>query len=151
MAKLRSKKWVVYAKAPFSSPETVLDYLGRYTHRVAISNHRIVAIANGNVTFFYRDRKTGEQRPMTLEAEEFIRRFLLHVLPNGFHRVRHFGFLANHGKKKFLARCFRLLGATTAASEAAPSAPVTPPRCPNCGVGVMIVCRQLQPMILDSS
>jgi hypothetical protein len=153
-AKLRSKKWVVYAKAPFSSPETVLDYLGRYTHRVAISNHRIVDIADGNVTFLYRDRQTGQHRPMTLNAEEFIRRFLLHVLPKAFQRVRHFGFLANRSKKKALARCIQLLVATTTVrQEPQPSAAATPQptRCPNCGLGVMVVCGPLQPRFFDSS
>ena len=151
-AKLRSKKWVVYAKRPFSSPETVLEYLGRYTHRVAISNHRIVAIADGHVTFLYRDRKTVQQRQMTLDAGEFIRRFLLHVLPNAFQRVRHFGFLANRAKKKSLARCIQLLGATNADSGPTPSTGEGIfPRCPICGQGAMIICGPLQSTILDSS
>ena len=85
---LKRKKWVVYAKRPFGSPETVLEYLGRYTHRVAISNHRIQSVADGKVTFLYRGRKGDTSRPsMTLDAGEFIRRFLPHVLPAGFQRV----------------------------------------------------------------
>jgi hypothetical protein len=90
---------VVYAKKPFGSPHTVLDYLGRYTHRVALSNDRIVQIENGQVTLSYRDRKDGNRKKtIPLKAHEFIRRFLLHVLPDGFVRVRHFGFLSNRSK-----------------------------------------------------
>lgn len=112
---LTRKQWVVYAKRPFSSPEKVLDYLGRYTHRVALSNNRILAVAESaegpRVTFAYRDRKHGDcARTMTLQADEFIRRFLLHVLPNGFMRIRHFGFLANRSRKQKLDRCRELLG-----------------------------------------
>ena len=102
-AVLRKKPWVVYAKKPFGSPVHVLDYLGRYTHRVALSNDRILSAHNGKVTFSYRDRKT-----MTLDAHEFIRRFLLHVIPKGFVRVRHFGFLANRSKS-LLSKCRQLL------------------------------------------
>src|SRR3990172_44598 len=92
---LGKKNWVVYAKKPFGSPQTVLDYLGRYTHRVALSNNRILAVENGQVTFSYRDRRDKDRlKSMPLDAEQFIRRFLLHVLPDGFIRIRHFGFLA---------------------------------------------------------
>ena len=108
--KLSAKKWVVYARKPFSNPERVLDYLGRYTHRVAISNNRIIAIKEGKVSFHYRDRKTGKQKRMTLVAEEFIRRFLLHVLPESFVRIRHYGILANRTKKEELGCCRRLIG-----------------------------------------
>ena len=95
------KDWVVYAKKPFGSPQTVLDYLGRYTHRVALSNDRILAVDQGQVTLSYRDRKDGDRKKtLTLDAQEFIRRFLLHVLPEGFMRIRHFGFLANRPKNK---------------------------------------------------
>jgi len=108
---LAAKKWVVYAKRPFSVPDKVLDYLGRYTHRVAISNNRILSLDQGFVTFSYRDRRNANRlRSMTLESDEFIRRFLLHVLPDGFMRVRHFGFLANRSKKQNLAQCRELLG-----------------------------------------
>ena len=96
---LRKKPWIVYAKKPFGSPVHVLDYLGRYTHRVALSNDRILSAHNGEVTFSYRDRKDqNRKKTMTLDAHEFIRRFLLHVIPKGFVRVRHFGFLANRSK-----------------------------------------------------
>src|SRR5207247_7213530 len=107
----RQKSWVVYAKKPFGSPQTVLDYLGRYTHRVALSNNRILALENGQVTFSYRDRRDKDRlKSMALDAEEFTRRFLLHVLPDGFMRIRHFGFLANRTKKHALSQCRKLLG-----------------------------------------
>ena len=96
----RKKSWVVYAKKPFGSPQTVLDYLGRYTHRVALSNDRILNVQNGQVTLSYRDRKDGDRKkPLPLDAHEFIRRFLLHVLPDGFMRIRHFGFLGQSLQK----------------------------------------------------
>jgi len=106
---LRKKPWIVYAKKPFGSPVHVLDYLGRYTHRVALSNERILSAHNGKITFSYRDRKNHDQKKtMPLDAHEFIRRFLLHVIPKGFVRVRHFGFLANRSKG-LLAKCRQLL------------------------------------------
>src|SRR5512132_2413467 len=106
---LRKKPWVVYAKKPFGSPAHVLDYLGRYTHRVALSNDRILSAYNGEVTFSYRDRKDHDRKKtMPLDAHEFIPRFLLHVIPKGFMRVRHFGFLANRSKG-LLAKCRQLL------------------------------------------
>src|SRR6266545_7343581 len=106
----RRKSWVVYAKKPFGSPEKVLDYLGRYTHRVALSNDRIVKVENGEVTLSFSPRKDGDRKKaLPLEAHEFIRRFLLHVLPDGFMRVRHFGFLANRSKKQTLTQCRKLL------------------------------------------
>jgi hypothetical protein len=109
LKKLRQKNWIVYAKKPFGSPHTVLDYLGRYTHRVALSNDRILSVHNGQVTLSYRDRRDGDRKKtMTLEAHEFIRRFLLHVLPDGFMRIRHFGFLANRAKKHSLPLCRKL-------------------------------------------
>jgi hypothetical protein len=101
---------VVYAKRPFAGPEQVLDYVGRYTHRVAISNNRLLDIAEGKVSFRYKDyRHDAQQKTMTLEAEEFIRRFLLHVLPEGFQRIRYYGFLANRYREHKLARCRKLL------------------------------------------
>jgi len=107
---LRKKPWIVYAKKPFGSPVQVLDYLGRYTHRVALSNERILSAHNGVVTFSYRDRKNqNRKKTMTLDAHEFIRRFLLHVIPKGLMRVRHFGFLANRSKQR-LSTCRQLLG-----------------------------------------
>ena len=97
---LSEVKWIAYAKAPFAGPEQVLEYLGRYTHRVAISNNRIVAIDNGKVTFTYLDRENNETKAMTIDADEFIRRFLLHILPKGFMKIRYFGFLAHRNKKQ---------------------------------------------------
>jgi len=111
LARLRHTPWVVYAKRPFAGPEQTLDYLGRYTHRVAIGNHRLVNLIGGKVSFTYRDRARGDVvRAMTLDAHEFIRRFLLHVLPKGFMRIRHYGFLANRCKGRALSRCRQLLG-----------------------------------------
>jgi hypothetical protein len=122
LAPLHESEWVVYAKRPFAGPEQVLDYVGRYTHRVAISNNRLLDIAEGKVTFRYKDyRHDAQQKTMTLEAEEFIRRFLLHVLPEGFQRIRYYGFLANRYREQKLARCRDLLGMPapeSAASEA---------------------------------
>jgi hypothetical protein len=101
---------VVYAKRPFAGPEKVLDYVGRYTHRVAISNNRLLDIDHGKVTFRYKDyRHDSQQKAMTLDAEEFIRRFLLHVLPSGFQRIRYYGFLGNRYREEKLARCRELL------------------------------------------
>jgi Putative transposase/Transposase zinc-binding domain len=111
LAPTREAEWVVYAKRPFAGPEQVLDYVGRYTHRVAISNNRLLDIADGKVTFRYKDyRHEGQNKTMTLQAEEFIRRFLLHVLPDGFQRIRYYGFLGNRYRKQKLACCRKLLG-----------------------------------------
>jgi Putative transposase/Transposase zinc-binding domain len=105
------KDWVVYAKRPFGGPEYVLQYLGRYTHRVAISNHRLVSFAHGKVTFRWRDSAhNNEQKLLTLSLDEFLRRFLLHLLPEAFVRIRNFGFLANRRRAKLLPLCFHLLG-----------------------------------------
>jgi hypothetical protein len=107
---LRRTEWVVYAKEPLQTPQHVLQYLARYTHRVAISNQRLVALEQGKVTFRWKDYKQGNAiRLMTLDAVEFIRRFLLHVLPRGFQRIRHFGFLANRVRQAKLAVCRALL------------------------------------------
>lgn len=112
MRLVRRKAWVVYSKAPFAGPRKLLDYLGRYTHRVAISNHRLLSCDDGQVRFTYRDRSDGDRRKIaSLPGEEFIRRFLLHVLPPGFMRIRHYGFLANRAKKTCLAQCREQLGA----------------------------------------
>ena len=151
----RQKSWVVYAKKPFGSPQTVLDYLGRYTHRVALSNDRILSVQNGQVTLSYRDRKDGDKKKtVSLEAHEFIRRFLLHVLPDGFMRIRHFGFLANRSKKQALAQCRKLLDL----DPALPQSPILSAkdlllkitgvdlsRCPCCHEGTMIVVGDLPP------
>jgi hypothetical protein len=118
MKGLRSKDWVVYSKKPFAGPEQVLEYIGRYTHRIAISNNRIVSVSDGKVTFTYRDRRNNNTlRLKTLEADEFIRRFLLHVLPDGFMKIRHFGFLSNRRKKKNVRLCRELIGDNRPASE----------------------------------
>ena len=102
---------MVYAKRPFGGPEQVLNYLGRYTHRVAISNNRLLDIDHGQVSFHWKDYRDGDrQKTMTLEADEFIRRFLLHVLPDGFQRIRHYGFLGHRYRQAKLALCRQLLG-----------------------------------------
>ena len=104
-------KWVVYAKPPFGGPEQVLKYLARYTHRVAISNQRLISLENGLVTFLWKNDAAGnQQQTMTLTAVEFLRRFLLHLLPSHFVRIRHYGFLANRHRAQKLARCRELLG-----------------------------------------
>jgi hypothetical protein len=111
LAPSRTTEWVVYAKRPFAGPEQVLDYVGRYTHRVAISNNRLLDIDHGKITFRYKDyRHDSQQKTMTLDADEFIRRFLLHVLPDGFQRIRYYGFLGNRYREEKLARCRQLLG-----------------------------------------
>lgn len=111
LAATRITEWVVYAKRPFAGPEQVLDYVGRYTHRVAISNNRLLDIDHGKIAFRYKDyRHDGEQKTITVDADEFIRRFLLHVLPDGFQRIRYYGFLGNRYREEKLARCRRLLG-----------------------------------------
>ena len=110
VAPLRQLEWVVYAKPPFGGPAQVLEYLGRYTHRVAISNHRLLALTEGQVCFRWRDyRDHNREKTMTLDAAEFLRRFLLHVLLPGFHRIRHYGFLGNRARGVNLARCRALL------------------------------------------
>jgi hypothetical protein len=110
LADLRDKEWVVYAKEPCDS-EHILKYLARYTHRVAISNHRLVALQDGQVTFRFKDHKrAGQLRTQTLDAVEFLRRFCLHILPKGLHKIRYFGFLANRHRQSKLALCRTLLG-----------------------------------------
>jgi hypothetical protein len=112
LRRLRKKCWVVYTKAPFAGPQRLLDYLGRYTHRVAISNHRLLDCRDGQVRYTYRDRRDGDRRKVDeLPAGEFLHRFLQHVLPDGFFRIRHYGLLANCVKRQRLAECRRLLGA----------------------------------------
>ncbi len=121
LAKLQRIDWVVYAKRPFAGPEQVLSYLGRYTHRVAIANSRLIALADGQVSFRWNDyRHHGKSKVMTLTADEFIRRFLLHTLPGGFHRIRHYGFLANGHRAAKLTRCRQLLRVPPAAAAPAP-------------------------------
>src|SRR6266545_5596811 len=158
---LRQKPWVVYAKKPFASPDSVLDYLGRYTHRVALSNNRICSLHNSEVTFTYRDRKNQNQlKLMKLQVYEFIRRFLLHVIPKGFMRVRHFGFLANRSKER-LSTCRQLLGLLPALPKPLQRSThelmlaltgIDLTRCPRCRKGTLIWRAQLPiPPPQDSS
>lgn len=140
---LYHQNWVVYAKPPFGGPEHVLHYLARYTHRVAISNHRLLNVADGKVTFRWRDYAHGnKQRKMTLTAEEFLRRFLLHVLPKGFIRIRFFGFLAARRRGTLLPLCFRLLANHPRPPSSLPPQPSPIWRCPRCG-GPMILIDKL--------
>jgi Putative transposase len=119
---LRQIEWVVYAKRPFGGPQQVLDYLGRYTHRVAIANSRLISIDDAQVQFRWKDyRRPEKPKLMTLGADEFIRRFLLHVLPSGFRRIRHFGFLANAHRSARLATIRALLAVPTPAADGQPS------------------------------
>jgi hypothetical protein len=140
------KDWVVYVKRPFGGPEYVLQYLGRYTHRVAISNLRLVSLVDGKITFRWRDSAHhNEQKLLTLSLDEFLRRFLLHLLPKGFVRIRNFGFLANRKRATTLPLCFQLLGsaqeppAETHASSTKISSDLW--FCPNCGGPMLLVER----------
>ena len=150
LAPLRRKNWFVYAKPPFAGPEAVLAYLARYTHRVAIANSRLIALDKRGVTFRYKDyRRNGRERyrTMTLAADEFIRRFLLHVLPKGFHRIRHYGLLASAGCKANIARARKLIAAPSEAVDPPTAHDTTDPRdppdhrppCPCCGGRMLIV------------
>ena len=141
---------VVYAKRPFAGPAQVLDYVGRYTHRVAISNNRLVSMDGGQVSFQWKDyRDDNRQKTMTLPAEEFIRRFLIHVLPNGFHRIRYYGFLSNCHRARKLERCRELLRMAPVEPAADPPADYRDRfealtgqslrECPHCHVGTMVV------------
>jgi hypothetical protein len=143
LRKLRRVEWVVYAKPPFGGPEQVLAYLGRYTHRVAIANSRLVSITEERVAFNWKDyRHHSRTKIMALDAAEFIRRFLLHALPDGFHRIRHYGFLANGHRAAKLALCRRLLDAPATdvpADAAEDEVPVHDPNaCPCCGGAMML-------------
>lgn len=161
LAPLRQREWVVYAKPPFGGPQHVIDYLGRYTHRVAISNRRLRALENGQVSFAWKDyRQAGQAKVMTVSAEEFIRRFLQHALPPGFQRIRYYGFLAHCHRARKIELARRLLA--TSCSQLLP----TPSdcraflqaltsralrRCPQCGVGVLAHIPFLPPPRMDSS
>ena len=161
---------MVYAKRPFAGPEQVLDYLGRYTHRIAISNQRLCSLGGDAVRFRYKDyRRAGasRQKTMTLSATEFIRRMLLHVLPPGFHRIRYYGFLANRNRQQKLAECRRLLSTPPPPPPSEQAGTATDyrdryealtgrslRRCPRCDDGNMLVVeagRWVSPAILDSS
>jgi hypothetical protein len=146
LAPLRKSEWVVYAKRPFGGPEAVLAYLSRYTHRVAIANSRLLAFDGAGVTFRWKDyRAKGRERAkvMTLAAHEFIRRFLIHVLPGGFHRIRHYGLLANGGRVGNIARARELLGVSPTQSEPSGTDADEPPMhslpCPCCGGRMIII------------
>jgi hypothetical protein len=159
LAPLKKADWVVYSKPPLGGPEYVLHYLARYTHRVAISNNRLLDIDNGKVTFSWKDyRDHGRQKTMTLESEEFIRRFLLHVLPDGFQRIRHYGFLGHRYRQAKLILCRKLLGVVR--SLASPASPQDKPdyrdlyekltgkslhECPVCHAGHMVTIALLPP------
>ena len=162
--RMKARDWVVYAKRPFAGPQQVLDYVGRYTHRVAISNNRLLDIENGQVRFQWKDyRHEGQSKTMTLSADEFMRRFLLHVLPNGFQRIRYYGLLGNRYRKEKLERCRRLLGMS---APAVPSSELASDkdyrdryeeltgdslyRCPQCGQGRMLVVKILMPTLCRS-
>ncbi len=146
LGRLRAVDWIVYAKRPFAGPEQVLDYLGRYTHRVALSNHRLVHHRDGRVGFRWKDYADHDRvKVMTLDADEFLRRFLLHVVPRGFMRIRHFGLLANRTRRRLVTRCRALLGQPPP-EDAQPEAAavllqrltgVDRSRCPVCGEGRM--------------
>jgi Putative transposase len=148
LAPLKHKKWVVYAKAPFGGPQHVLEYLGRYTHRVAISNRRLLALENGQVSFEWKDyRDAGKSKVMTVPADEFIRRFLQHVLPPGLQRIRYYGFLANCHRAAKLDLCRQLLATTCSLLLPQPAdcrdvlASLTSTHlrlCPQCGKGILI-------------
>lgn len=156
---LREKEWVVYAKAPFAGPEQVLDYVGRYTHRVAISNNRLLDIDDGHVTFRWKDyRDSDAQKTMTVTAEEFIRRFLLHALPPGLQRIRYYGFLGNRYRQEKLEQCRQLLhmnSATPQKHEANAAADyrdryealtgISLHECPVCRRGHMITVKEISP------
>jgi len=155
LAQLYKTEWVVHLKAPFGGPEQALGYLARYTHRVAISNSRLIALEEGRVHFAYRDRRDGDRlKEAELPAEEFIRRFLTHALPKGFVRLRHFGFLANGCKQGSLQRCRELLHAgpppprpekKTAQEWMKKLTGVDVSRCPHCHVGRMVFVCELPP------
>jgi Putative transposase/Transposase zinc-binding domain len=154
LKRLTATEWVVYAKPPFGGPQQVLKYLARYTHRVAISDQRLVSLEDGRVTFRWKNyARAGELATMTLRAEEFIRRFLLHVLPSGFVKVRHFGILANRSRRDNVRLCRQLLAASSTtspglASHNPPSnesAADTVERCPRCKLGSMRILEILLP------
>ena len=158
LSPIRKKRWVVYAKPPFAGPQAVLAYLSRYTHRVAISNRRLIGFDETGVTFRYKNyHRDGAERQqvMTLATDEFIRRFLIHVLPRGFHRIRHYGLLASSTHKVTMALARRLLGVTAPIDEPEPDEPPDHrPPCPCCGGHMTIIetfARWCQPRAPPSS
>jgi predicted Zn-ribbon and HTH transcriptional regulator len=146
LRQLFSKEWVVYAKPPFGGAEHILHYLARYTHRVAISNHRLVAFKKDRVSFRWKDYACGgKQKVMTVSADEFLRRFLIHVLPRGLVRIRHFGLFANRKRAASLLRCRFLLGTPSSPQQPAPS---VQPRCPQCSEPMLVVERMTSSQLL---
>jgi Putative transposase len=153
IARLRGLEWVVYAKPPFGGPEGVLKYLARYTHRIAISNHRLLSATDAEVSFSWKDYKHGHrQRVMTLDIEEFVRRFLLHVLPTRFVKIRYYGLLAQSQRTAALPLCARLVDAATDSVVSQASPPAEPvaafpyaDSCPICERGHLYRVRTLQP------
>ena len=149
LAPLRQIKWVVYCKEPFAGPQQVLRYLSRYTHRVAISNRRLIAADDGGVSFRWKDYRIegpGRWKTMTLMPHEFIRRFLMHVLPSGFHRIRHYGLLANGNRAATIAKARELLAVPARSEQPDTSEPATidephmlPRPCPCCGGRMLII------------
>jgi hypothetical protein len=146
LRQLFRQDWVVYAKPPFGGPEYVLQYLARYTHRVAISNHRLVSLVDGKVTFRWKDYAHGnKKRKLTITTDEFLRRFLLHVLPRGFVRIRHFGFLSARRRRELTTVCRQLLAGIVrprAPTQTVPPLSLTTWPCPCCG-GTMIIIEKL--------
>jgi hypothetical protein len=139
LRQLFTKEWVVYAKPPFGGAEHVLHYLARYTHRVAISNHRLISFKDDRVSFRWKDYASGsKQKIMTVSADEFLRRFLIHVLPKGLVRIRHFGLFANRRRAASLLRCRLLLRATTLPQQPAPTSQL---RCPLCSEPMLVIER----------
>jgi hypothetical protein len=149
LTQLRATRWVVYAKRPFAGPERVLRYLGRYTHRIAISNARLVRCTDGVVQFRWKDyADRGRTKVMALSVEEFLRRFLLHVLPRGFVRIRHFGLLANRHRRATIACARHLLGQTAPTTSVADSPPADRDRtCPVCRQGQWQIVEVLRPLV----
>jgi len=157
---VRRKEWVVYAKPPFGGPTQVLKYLARYTHRVAISNQRIVSLDHQQVVFRWKDRSEQQERIMAISGVEFVRRFLLHVLPKGFVRIRHYGFMANRVRDERIGLARRLLHPRSQL-EGAPSprsgpSPLPTPfdRCPCCHTGRLVIVEDFppsHPFPIDSS
>jgi hypothetical protein len=146
LRELRGIEWVVYAKPPFGGPEQVLAYLGRYTHRVAIANSGLVSLGDADVAFRWKDyRQHGKSKVMTLESFEFIRRFLLHTLPDGFHRIRHYGFLANGHRAEKLALCRRLLDAPATPTLSEADEPLSYRCCPCCGAPMIVLATLIRP------
>ncbi len=158
---LKEKQWITYSKQPLGGPEQVLEYLGRYTHRVAITNNRILSIEDGKVTFTYRDRSDGNTlKNLTIKATEFIRRYLLHILPRGFMKIRYFGFLDHANKKTCIPLLRKLIdpeakiieqSAETIQEMMIRLTGVDVSLCPECGRGIMVCIEELPNLLRDTS